>query len=119
MNSWPPANLTPVSPEAIARGDGEYAIEFTEAFGSIGKDGIAGKAGQSLVLREWQKELVRHVYARDQDEGLQFRTALIGMPRKNGKSALSSAAFGLYSLIAEGKKMSKLEELMTKKAQRE
>jgi phage terminase large subunit-like protein len=102
VNSWPPANLTPVSPEAIARGDGEYAIEFTEAFGSIGKDGIAGKAGQSLVLREWQKELVRHVYARDQDKGLQFRTALIGMPRKNGKSALSSAAFGLYSLIAEG-----------------
>ena len=35
--------------------------------------------------------------------GLVFpQTALIGMPRKNGKSALSSAAIGLYSLIAEG-----------------
>jgi phage terminase large subunit-like protein len=102
VNSWPPAYLTPVSPEAIKRGDGEYAIEFTEAFGSIGKDGIAGLAGEALTLRDWQKELIRHVYARDEDGGLQFRTALIGMPRKNGKSALSSAAFGLYSLIAEG-----------------
>ncbi len=101
-SSWPPRWLTPVSDEAIARGDGEYAIEFAEAFGSIGKDGIAGKAGQPLALRSWQRELIRAVYARDADGGLQFRTALIGMPRKNGKSALSSAAFGLYSLIAEG-----------------
>ena len=40
-SSWPPRWLTPVSDEAIARGDGEYAIEFAEAFGTIGKDGIA------------------------------------------------------------------------------
>jgi phage terminase large subunit-like protein len=102
VDSWPPTWLTPVPQDAIDRGDGEYAIDFTEAFGSIGKDGIAGRAGQALTLRPWQKELIRHVYARDDDGGLRFRTALIGMPRKNGKSALSSAAFGLYSLIAEG-----------------
>lgn len=102
MDSWPPTWLTPTPQEAIRRGDGEFAIDFTETFGSIGKDGIAGKAGQALILRDWQKELIRYVYARDEDKGLRFRTALIGMPRKNGKSALSSAAFGLYSLIAEG-----------------
>ena len=102
MDSWPPLWLTPVPQDAIDRGDGEIAIEFTETFGSIGKDGIAGKAGQPLTLRPWQRELVRHVYARDEDGGLKFRTALIGMPRKNGKSAISSAAFGLYSLLAEG-----------------
>ena len=102
LDSWPPRWLTPVSDDAIARGDGEYAIEFAEAFGSIGKDGIAGKAGQPLQLRSWQQNLIRAMYARDADGGLQFRTALVGMPRKNGKSALSSAAFGLYSLIAEG-----------------
>ena len=94
MDSWPPAYLTTVDQEAIDRGDGEYAIEFTEAFGSIGKDGVAGRAGQALQLRDWQRELVRHVYARDTDGGLRFRTALIGMPRKNGKSALSAAACG-------------------------
>jgi len=102
VDSWPPRWLTPVPEQAIADGDGQYAIEFAEAFGSIGKDGIAGQAGDPLDLRPWQQELVKRVYARDADGGLRFRTALIGMPRKNGKSALSSAAFGLYSLIAEG-----------------
>ena len=28
MASWPPAWLTPVKPESIARGDGDDAIEF-------------------------------------------------------------------------------------------
>ena len=101
-NSWPPALLTATDPAAIARGDGEDAIEFAELFGSIGKDGIAGKAGQALELRGWQKELLKHLYARGEDGGYVHQTALIGMPRKNGKSALSSAAIALYSLLAEG-----------------
>jgi phage terminase large subunit-like protein len=117
VDSWPPTWLTPVPQDAIDRGDGEYAIDFTETFGSIGKDGIAGKAGQALVLRPWQKELIRHVYARDADGGLSFRTALIGMPRKNGKSALSSAAFGLYSLIAEGIEGSEVFSVAAEKQQ--
>lgn len=102
MSSWPPAILTPVSDEAIAQGDGRYAVRFAEAFGSIGKDGIAGRVGDALRLRDWQKELLYRLYARDANGGLLAQTALIGMPRKNGKSALSSAAIGLYSLIAEG-----------------
>ena len=102
MSSWPPAFLTPVDPDAVARGDGDVAVAFAEAFGSIGKDGIAGRAGQLLRLRDWQKELLRHLYARDSLGGYVARSALVGMPRKNGKSALSSAAIALYSLIAEG-----------------
>lgn len=102
MSSWPPAWLTPVSDADLARSDGKYAIEFAESFGSIGKDGIAGKAGQSLVLRDWQKQLLNHLYARDANGGYVHQTALIGMARKNGKSALSSASIALYSLIAEG-----------------
>lgn len=100
--SWPPRWLTPVPDEALAAGDGEFAAEFAEAFGSVGKDGIAGRAGDALQLRPWQKDLLKHLYARDSNGGLLAQTALIGMPRKNGKSALSSAAIGLYSLIAEG-----------------
>ena len=84
------------------RGDGDVAALFAEAFGSVGKDGVAGRAGDPLRLRDWQKDLLRHLYARDEDGGLVHQTALIGMPRKNGKSALSSAAIGLYSLIGEG-----------------
>lgn len=102
MASWPPAWLTPVPAEAVARGDGEFAVEFAETFGSIGKDGIAGRAGEALNMRPWQIELLKQLYARDEQGGLLAQTALIGMPRKNGKSALSSAAIGLYSLLAEG-----------------
>ena len=100
--SWPPAWLTPVDAEAVARGDGYMAALFAEAFGSVGKDGIAGKAGDALRLRDWQRSLLECLFARDESKGLVAQTALIGMPRKNGKSALSSAAIGLYSLIAEG-----------------
>lgn len=102
MANWPPAHLTPVDPVAVAQGDGEFAIEFAETFGSIGKDGIAGAAGEALRLRDWQKELLKNLYARDEKGGLIASTALLGLPRKNGKSALSSAAIGLYSLLAEG-----------------
>lgn len=102
MDSWPPARLTPVDPAAIERGDGEFAAEFAETFGSIGKDGIAGRAGEALRLRDWQKELLKHIYARDENGGLVAQLCLVGVARKNGKSAISSAAIGLYSLIAEG-----------------
>ena len=102
MSSWPPLWLTPVPQKAIDQGDGEIVIEFSETFGTIAKDGIAGRVGDALKLRDWQKELIRHVYARDEDGGLIARTCLIGEPRKNGKSALASVSFALYSLLAEG-----------------
>jgi phage terminase large subunit-like protein len=52
-------------------------------------------------MREWQMELLQHLYARDPEGGFVARTALVGVSRKNGKSALASAAIALYSLIAE------------------
>ena len=54
----------------------------------ITKDSIAGHAGELIVLREWQKQLLRHLLAVDADGNLVHKVALIGMPRKNGKSAL-------------------------------
>lgn len=87
---WPPAWLTPVDEEAIARGDGDFVIRFAEAFGKITKDSVAGRAGEKLVLRDWQKEILKRVFARDEDGGLTHRVSLIGTPRKNGKSALGS-----------------------------
>ena len=102
VSSWPPLYLTPVDPDALTRSDGKWAAQFAQAFGSIGKDGIAGRAGEALILRDWQKQLLNHLYARDESGGYVARSALIGMPRKSGKSALSSAAVALYSLIAEG-----------------
>jgi phage terminase large subunit-like protein len=99
--AWPPAWLTPVPQEFIDAGKGQSVIEFSEIFGIITKDSIAGKAGSPLVLRDWQKELLRNVYATGEDGGLRHRINLIGMPRKQGKSALASA-LGVYSLYASG-----------------
>ena len=94
---WPPQILTPISEDYLAKGEGEVVIGFAEAFGIITKDSIAGKAGEPLHLRDWQTDLVRHVFAGD-ETGYKNRISLLGLPRKNGKSALGSI-FGLYSLI--------------------
>ena len=101
---WPPAWLTPVAEEAINRGDGDFVIRFADAFGTITKDSVAGRAGSKLVLRDWQKEMLRHVFARDEDGGLSHRVSLLGVARKNGKSALGSivAAFGLMDTKTQG-----------------
>jgi len=97
-SSWPPAWLTPVSDDALAGNKGALAIEFVEKFGIITKDSVAGHAGSPLVLRDWQKELVKHLYASDGNGGFLNRVSLVGMPRKQGKSALASslAVFDTY-----------------------
>ena len=99
-----PRWLTSVPQEAIDRGDGDFLIRFTEAFGTITKDSVAGRSGEKLVLREWQKELLKQVFARDEDGGLKHRIALLGLPRKSGKSAIGSiiAAFALMDIKTQG-----------------
>jgi phage terminase large subunit-like protein len=98
VDSWPPRWLTPVPESAIAKGrEMEPVIDFVEAYGRITKDSVAGKAGEPLRLRDWQKSLLEHLFAWD-DDGLRNRVSLVGMPRKSGKSAVG-AALGLYSLI--------------------
>lgn len=48
-------------------------------------------AGQRMLLDEWQKDIIRQLYATGED-GLRFvRTGVISMARKNGKTALASA----------------------------
>lgn len=100
IKGFPPAWLTPVSEEAIRAGKGEAVIDFAEVFGIITKDSIAGRAGSPIHLRDWQKELLRNVFAYE-NGGLKHRINLIGMPRKQGKSALASV-LGVYGLVAQG-----------------
>ena len=99
-----PAWLTPVPEEARKRGDGEFIAKFADAFATITKDSVAGGAGQKLELRDWQRELLTYVFARDEDNGLRHRVSLLGLPRKNGKSALGSliAAFALVDPKTNG-----------------
>jgi phage terminase large subunit-like protein len=94
---WPPQWLTPVPQADLDNGEGELFADFAEAFGIITKDSVAGPAGQLLELRDWQKELYRHVFAGD-GNGYKHRISLVGVPRKNGKSAMGST-WALASLI--------------------
>jgi phage terminase large subunit-like protein len=55
-------------------------------------------AGRKLKLREWQRAIVRAIYREDRKGGRIVRTALLSMPRKNGKSQLA-AALALAHLV--------------------
>jgi phage terminase large subunit-like protein len=96
-NSWPPAILTPVSQAEIDRGDGQIAGDFIECLTQT-KDTVAGRVGEQLQLRDWQRNLLNHLLARREDGRLKHRTALIGMARKNGKTTIGSG-LALYSLF--------------------
>lgn len=93
-----PLYLTPVSPIDVRRGDGPLVDQFIEGYCRITKESVGGHAGELLRLRPWQNELTGMVHARRPDGRLRHREALIGLPRKNGKSALGSG-LGLYGLM--------------------
>lgn len=59
-------------------------------------------AGKPFLLEWWQKELLNDLYGRVGPDGRRwYREALIGIARKNGKSALA-AGLGLYHLTIGG-----------------
>ena len=93
--------MTPVAIADRKRGDGPLYSEFAEAVCRVTKDSVAAPAGELLHLRDWQKELLNHALARRPDGRMKHRVALIGMARKNGKSALA-ASMGLSALTLGG-----------------
>jgi phage terminase large subunit-like protein len=62
------------------------------------KESVAGHAGDLIQLRPWQQLLLAGLLAEDGDGHLKHRAALVGMARKNGKSALGAglALWGLF-----------------------
>ena len=48
-------------------------------------------AGRKLILRPWQKDIVNAIYATDTNGIRQVRTALVTLPRKQGKTQLAAA----------------------------
>jgi phage terminase large subunit-like protein len=91
-----PLYLTPVPPAEYAGGDGADFDEFTQ-FLRVTKDSVGGSAGSLIVMRDWQTKMIGRLLARRPDGLLRHRQALIGVPRKNGKSAVGAgiALFGL------------------------
>ena len=58
-------------------------------------------AGQSFDLRPWQKKIVQQLFKTRKDGLRQFRTCLLMLPRKNGKSEIA-AALAIYFLLFDG-----------------
>jgi phage terminase large subunit-like protein len=58
-------------------------------------------AGQTFNLRPWQVRILRQLFKKRRDGRRQYRTCLLMLPRKNGKTELA-AAVALYGLLADG-----------------
>lgn len=58
-------------------------------------------AGQPFNLRPWQRSIIRKLFKTRQDGRRQYRTCLLMLPRKNGKSELC-AALAIYFLLFDG-----------------
>jgi phage terminase large subunit-like protein len=58
-------------------------------------------AGQPFNLRPWQRRIVKQLFRKRPDGRRQYRTCLLMLPRKNGKTELA-AAIALYGLLADG-----------------
>jgi phage terminase large subunit-like protein len=97
----PPRVLTPVSAVEVQSGEGKRVCDFVEGFCTVTKDSMGGRAGEPIVLRDWQRTVLSMAFARRPDNRRRHRQALIGLPRKNGKSAIGSGV-GLYGLLMSG-----------------
>tara|TARA_R110000822_G_scaffold121075_6_gene254821 strand:- start:2970 stop:4454 length:1485 start_codon:yes stop_codon:yes gene_type:complete len=76
--------------------DGDLVTQFAENWLSVTKGVLAGEA---LEFTPWQKWLFNALLERRTDSRLRYRRALIGLPRKQGKSLMGSA-LALYGLLA-------------------
>lgn len=77
--------------------DGGRVARFAETFIRQTK----GRwAGLPLDLEGWQRDLLHEMFLVDAGRRV-YREALVGVPRKNGKSTMS-AVIGLYALMASG-----------------
>jgi phage terminase large subunit-like protein len=98
VKTWPPALLTKVPAADRKRGQGAEVATFIEGLCTQVKDSVGGHAGEPLLLRPWQVSLLENIYARRPDGRLRHRTALVGLARKNGKSAIGSG-IALHALM--------------------
>lgn len=91
--AWQPAFHTP---RLYKQTDGDEVIKFAENHFRVLK---GFRAGEPLRFTAWQRWLLRGLYERNDNGRLRYRRALIGLPRKQGKSLMGSA-IAVYSMIA-------------------
>jgi phage terminase large subunit-like protein len=86
----PRTTIKPVaSPIEIVRSENraQAVIDFIESLPVT--SGML--AGSNFVLRPWQRQIIEGIYSKVRDGKRAVRTALLTMPRKNGKTGLVAA----------------------------
>jgi phage terminase large subunit-like protein len=83
----------PIAPAAPAQEPIGFINKLTHTKGAF--------AGQPFNLRPWQLRIVKRIFKKRPDGLRQYRTCLLMLPRKNGKTELA-AAIALYMLLADG-----------------
>ena len=91
--AWQPAFFTKRRSKIT---DGDLVAQFAAEMLFTTK-GV--RAGQPLIFTDWQQWLLGALLERREDNKLRYRRALIGLPRKQGKSLLGST-LALYGLFA-------------------
>ena len=91
------------------------AIGFIETFCTHTKGELAG---QPLLLEDWQKKIIGDLFGwkNKKTDLRKYRTALIMVSRKNGKSTLC-AAIGLYMLFGDNERGSEIYSAAGDRAQ--
>lgn len=89
---------TPSTPSGKRRSQGGRVIKFVEQH-CVHPDGQW--VGQPIRLEGWQRKLIYELFEVGEDGIRRHRWALVGIPKKNGKTTLA-ACLGLYFLLADG-----------------
>ena len=89
--------LTPLGPPTIHPRQAARAIAFINALTHT----KGPHARQPFNLRPWQTRIVRRLFTQRRDRTRQYRTCLLMLPRKNGKTELA-AALAVYFLLHDG-----------------
>jgi len=94
-----PANLEPTPPvlPVIHPRQADRAIAYINALTHT----KGPHARQTFQLRRWQTRIVRRLFKQRRDRTRQYRTCLLMLPRKNGKTELA-AALAVYFLLHDG-----------------
>src|SRR5688572_7790854 len=74
---------------------GSYVARWIEANCVLGEGDYFG---EQFVLRSWQKDFLKRLYALNPDGTKRYRRALLGLPKGNGKTPLA-AAITAYELF--------------------
>ena len=94
-----PENLapTPLAPPTIHPRQAARALDYINALTHT----KGPHARQPFNLRPWQTRIVKRLFKQRRDRTRQYRTCLLMLPRKNGKTELA-AALAVYFLLHDG-----------------